>query len=466
MPKYRTAPFATDRMPPGIPYIIWNEAAERFSFYGMKTILIVFMTRYLLDSTHALAPMGEENAKFWFHTFVAAVYFTPFLGALISDGFLGKYRTIMALSLVYCAGHFALAADETRVGLGIGLTLIAIGAGGIKPCVSANVGDQFGKSNAHLLNKVFGWFYWSINLGAFASTMLTPWLLNHYSSRVAFGVPGVLMCIATLAFWLGRNKFAHIPPAGPGYFRESFTGENLRTLGRLAIIYLFAVMYWSLYDQSGSAWVLQAENMNLKWLSVTWLPSQIQAFNPLLIMALIPVFSYAVYPALGRVFRVTPLRKIGIGFFMCAATFVLSAQIEHWIALGQRPSIAWQLLAYVILTCSEVLVSITCLEFAYEQAPPKMKSLIMSFYLLSMSLGNEFTAVVNKVIQDDQGHSRLTGVTYYLFFAAAMLVVSLLFIPVAARYREKTYIQDETPEAPPEQTPPALSMGLESERSG
>src|SRR5690606_9656710 len=109
-------------------------------------------------------------------------------GAILSDWLLGKYRTIILLSLVYCAGHIALSADETRLGLFAGLILIAIGAGGIKPCVSAHVGDQFGAKNQQLLPRVFGWFYFSINLGAAVSSLLTPVLLKRHGPWLAFGV--------------------------------------------------------------------------------------------------------------------------------------------------------------------------------------------------------------------------------------------------------------------------------------
>ncbi|HYQ71075.1 MAG TPA: MFS transporter, partial [Gammaproteobacteria bacterium] len=136
MAKYLTAPLARPGMPSGIPYIVANEAAERFSYYGMRAILVVFMTQYLVGSGGAPDLMSEDEAKGWFHLFASAVYFTPLLGALLADGLLGKYRTIILLSLVYCAGHFSLALDDTRAGLAIGLGLIALGAGGIKPCVS------------------------------------------------------------------------------------------------------------------------------------------------------------------------------------------------------------------------------------------------------------------------------------------------------------------------------------------
>ncbi|HEX5317292.1 MAG TPA: MFS transporter, partial [Candidatus Kapabacteria bacterium] len=175
--KYATSPPNIEGMPPGVPYIIGNEGAERFSFYGMRTILIGFMTQFMLNHSGVLQGMPENEAQGWFHQFVSSVYWMPFFGAIISDGWLGKYRTILYLSIVYCLGHFTLAFMDTSFGisfgqkwvLAIGLVLIAIGAGGIKPCVSANVGDQFGESNKHLLSKMFGWFYFSINAGSFIS---------------------------------------------------------------------------------------------------------------------------------------------------------------------------------------------------------------------------------------------------------------------------------------------------------
>jgi hypothetical protein len=151
--KYLTAPLPSASMPRGIPYIVGNEAAERFSFYGMNCILIIFMTTYLKAANGKLDVMDEPQAKAYFHLFKSAVYFFPVFGAMLSDIFLGKYRTIILLSIVYCFGHLALAIDDTRLGLVIGLSLIVIGSGGIKPCVSANVGDQFGKPTSTFSKK-------------------------------------------------------------------------------------------------------------------------------------------------------------------------------------------------------------------------------------------------------------------------------------------------------------------------
>jgi POT family proton-dependent oligopeptide transporter len=387
--------------------------------------------------------MSDEETKFYFHLFVSAVYFTPILGALISDIWLGKFKTIVIFSIINCLGLLALVIDDTRIGLFTGLTLIAIGSGAIKPCVSANVGDQFGKTNKHLLAKVYGWFYFSINFGAFFSYMLIPELLDKYGARVAFSVPAASMLLATIAFWMGRKRFVHAPPGGIGFIKETFSGEGIKAIGKLSIIYAFTAMFWALFDQMDSSWILQANDMNRNWLGHEWLPPQIMAANPLMIMILIPIFSYAIYPAINKIFRLTPLRKISIGLFVAALTYVVSAWIETRIGAGEKPSIGWLVLACLIITSAEVMVSITCLEFSYTQAPKKMKSFIMAVFLLSISLGNLFTAGVNFFIQNEDGSSKLAGASYFWFFALMMFLTAVIFVPVAALYKEKAYIQDE-----------------------
>jgi POT family proton-dependent oligopeptide transporter len=441
----RTAPAKTQGMPAGIPYIVGNEAAERFSFYGMRAILAVFMTQYLRDRTGALAPMSENDADKWYHIFVASNYFFPIFGAILADALWGKYRTIFWLSIVYCFGHFALSLDDTRLGLFVGLSLIAIGSGGIKPCVSANVGDQFGASNQHLISRAFGWFYFSINAGSFVSILLIPWLLQHYGSRVAFAVPGVLMALATVIFWMGRRKFIHIPPGGKTFMRDTFNREGFAALGRLAIIFVFVAVFWSLWDQSGGEWVLQADKMDLHFAGITWLPSQIQAVNAIMILVFIPLFQYVIYPVISLVFPLTPLRKIGIGLVVTGASFLVSAWIETQLKAGLKPNIGWQLPAYALLTAGEIMVSITSLEFSYTQAPKTMKSIVMALYLWSITGGNAFTALVHAFIQNSDGTLKLSGSSYYLFFAGLSAGSAVVFAFFASRYREKTHLQDEFP---------------------
>ncbi|MBV9657206.1 MAG: POT family MFS transporter [Verrucomicrobia bacterium] len=450
--RYRTAPSQTETgMPPGVPYIIGNEAAERFSFYGMRGILIIFMTQYLVTRAGMPDHMGDAEARKNFANFVSAVYLLPILGAILAESFWGKYRTIFWLSLVYCAGHFALALDDTRTGLLVGLGLISLGAGGIKPCVSANVGDQFGESNKHLLSKVFGWFYFSINAGSFISTLLCPWLLNnpHFGPRWAFGIPGVAMVIATIFFWAGRKKFVHIPPGGKAFFQQFFSKEGLGALGRIAIVYVFIAVFWALWDQSsGGAWTLQCRNMDLNFFGIQLLPEQVQTANPILILLFIPLVNYVIYPLMARFFEPTPLRKIGIGLALTAFSYLVIAHIQTLIDAGGRPTVWWQFLAYVILTLGEAMTSITGLEFSYTQAPNKMKSAVMAAWLFTVSLGNQFTAAVNAFIQNPDGSSRISDHQYYMFFATICFIATAIFAVVAMFYRGKTYIQHSEEGAP------------------
>ncbi len=440
---YRTAPVPSTEIPAGIPFIIGNELAERFSYYGMRAILVVFMTQYLMDANGKLAPMTDSEATAYFHLFVSITYFTPFLGALLADGLFGKYRTIISLSIVYSLGHFCLALDDTRMGLLLGQSLIALGAGGIKPCVSAHLGDQFSFGNRHLLSKIFSWFYLAVNLGAFGSMLLVPWLLKTYGAPVAFTVPGLLMLLATGIFWSGRYRFVHIPAAGMGFVREALSGEGLRSLGRLSGIYLFIAMFWALFDQNGSSWVLQSQQMDRVVFGIEILPSQIQAANPLLIVLLTPLFYKQLYPVLGRYLYLGYINKIAIGLFITVLSFALVAGIQMRIDAGFHPGIGWQLLAYLLLTSAEVMVSITCLEFSYTQAPRSMKSFVMSLYMAAVALGNLFTSAVNFFIENPDGSSRLAGAGYFWFFTALMLATALGFVWHSRNYREKTYLQEE-----------------------
>jgi POT family proton-dependent oligopeptide transporter len=363
------------------------------------------------------------------------------IGAVVSDAFFGKYKTIFWLSLVYCAGSVVLALDHTRLGLTLGLTLIAIGSGGIKPCVSSHVGDQFGSDNQHLLSRAFGWFYFSVNFGSFFSILLIPWLLEHYGPMPAFGVPAVLMLLAAFVFWLGRFKFAHIPPTGKTFLRDTFCKEGMLTLGRIAIIYAFVAIFWSLWDQSGGEWVTQAEKMNLDFAGITWLSSQIQALNAIMILAFIPLFQYLIYPAIDKVYPLTPLRKIGLGLIVTGLSFFVSAWIETQIAAGLRPNIGWQIPAYALLSAGEVMVSITGLEFAYTQAPKHMKAMVQALYLLAVSAGNFFTAAVHWFIANPDGSVKLHGAAYYNFFAWLSIGCVVVYVFIAKAYQEKSYLQ-------------------------
>ncbi|BBO34880.1 POT family MFS transporter [Lacipirellula parvula] len=451
---YRTTPQQIETMPPGIGYIIGNEVAERFSFYGMRAILYVFMTEHLMSAAGSPAVMDKETATEWQHWFMVGVYALPLFGAILSDWLLGKYRTIITLSLAYCLGHAVLAlvdfpqvtGAEPKTLLLIALCLLSLGAGGIKPCVSAHVGDQFGSQNKQLLPRIFQWFYFSINLGAAGSMILTPRLLANFGPGVAFGVPGVLMAIATFVFWLGRHEFVHIPATGNRLFTEIISPDSRRAIFNLMPVFVFTMMFFCLFDQTQSRWVEQAKSMNRNVMGFDFNPSEFQAVNSIFVLILVPIFGTIIYPTCERFFAVTPLRKIGAGLFVTAISFAICALVQKWIDGGGHPHIAWQVLAYIVITAGEVLVSITVLELSYTQAPQKIKSFMMGvFMLVAIAGGNVLTAVVNGKIKafEAAGYRFLTGENYYWTFTIAMVATAVVFVAWSQFYRGQTYIQGE-----------------------
>jgi POT family proton-dependent oligopeptide transporter len=449
----------TGKMPKQISYIVGNEAAERFSFYGMRSILVIFMTQYLF--------LKEHKAKEVFHLFAFANYFIPVFGAILADRFLGRYKTILYLSLFYCVGHGILALFESEIGLYTGLFFIAVGSGGIKPCVSALVGDQFDRSNEHLLDKVYSIFYFSINFGSFFSTLLIPWTLKAYGPGVAFGIPGILMGVATLIFWLGRKEYMVAPHSGHGsqflsviwyavthqkdrrpgqrfleVAEQKFSKEKVK--GIQAVLSIFAVFaattgFWALYDQHGASWVLQAKRMDRDFWGVHLESSMIPAVNPILVMTLLPLFSFGVYPWIEKLgIKTTPLRKMGVGMLLIALSFFWVGFLQSRIDLGERLNIIWQLGPWVILTAAEVMVSVTGLSFAYTQAPKEMKSTIMSLWLMTTAFGNLLTAVVSRL------NPFQSGAMEFYFYAVLMLAVALVFAFMASRYQDKDYLGAES----------------------
>jgi len=226
---------AADRWPRQVKYIIGNETAERFSYYGMRSILALYITTALLQT--------KDRATSIIHLFVFVNYFLPLFGGWLSDRIWGRYKTILWISLFYCVGHGVLATSDLFTSveaklncLYLGLGLIAFGSGGIKPCVSAFMGDQFADNQQHLMRKAYAAFYFAINFGSFFSFLVIPWIaakqvdlgadagffdrvfwqmkhagFNGYSW--AFGVPGILMALATFIFWLGTKHYVRKPPA-------------------------------------------------------------------------------------------------------------------------------------------------------------------------------------------------------------------------------------------------------------
>ncbi|GAB3383426.1 POT-type proton-dependent oligopeptide transporter [Lysobacter fragariae] len=506
------SPQGQGKLPRQIPYIIGNEACERFGFYGMRNIL----TQFLVGTLLLYLPEAERAgaSKDVFHSFVIGVYFFPLLGGWISDRFFGKYNTIFWLSLVYALGFVLLSfSTGNRTGFYAGMFLIALGSGGIKPLVSSFVGDQFDQSNKGRAKVVYDAFYWTINFGSFFASLLMPIFLRGYGPAVAFGIPGALMFVALAIFWAGRKRYVHVPAAasnphsflnvvrtalmaqrpgqGRGGYYVALVGavlavgalgawlagsmefvpafclalvlvlafggvgaamqlerargahpdeavDGVRAVLRILIVFALVTPFWSLFDQKASTWVLQGDAMT----KPAWFQSsQMQALNPALVMLIIPFNNLVLYPMLRRFgIEPTPLRRMGTGIAFSGVAWIVAGSLQLAIDGGDPVSIMWQVLPYALLTFGEVLVSATGLEFAYSQAPQSMKGTIMSFWMLSVTVGNLWVLLSNAAVRNDAVTAQIASTGFsqtaflMFFFAGFALLAALAFALYARRY--------------------------------
>ena len=518
-----SAPPRNDRWPSQVKFILGNEGAERFSYYGMKGILSAYLTGVLL--------MTKDGAASVIHLFGFVNYFMPVLGAWVSDRFWGRYRTILWISLFYCLGHGVLACadlttsvDAKTLILYAGLALIAFGSGGIKPCVSAFMGDQFGPGQRHLLEKAYAAFYWMINLGSTLAFLIIPWVRDAHGYSWAFGIPGIAMGVATLIFWLGTPRYEHVPPsgdpawrskvawlaavlgavtllvvaklkqaawydaalwgtlgafalaavwwtatmirkvreagspvalsafsvwwyavlhwAGSGFRRfrstveERFTPEAVdqgMAYGRILSIFATIPVFWALFDQTFSTWVMQGEQMQKYMLgSYAIGAEQMLSANPIMVLLLVPFTTLVLYPMLGR--WATPLRRMAVGMVLAALSFVIVAGLQRRLEGGETVSILWQTLPYLVLTMAEVLISTTGLEFAFTQAPKAMKSTITGYWQLTVAVGNLLVVYITAALGGGHGDESVTSGRFMLY-AGLTAVVAVIFSVIAAFYR-------------------------------
>lgn len=514
--------------PKQVKYILGNEAAERFSFYGMKGILALYITGILLKS--------EDQATSIVHLFGMIVYFMPVLGAWVSDRLWGRYRTILWISMFYCAGHAVLACSDLTGSLDakstllyIGLGLIAFGAGGIKPCVSAFMGDQFRPHQRHLLEKAYAAFYWMINLGSTLAFLVIPWVKDTQGYGLAFGIPGIAMGVATFIFWRGTRLYDQVSPHGDPAWRTKlawllsvigaivaliwtgfrfpaaltpailgcagafivaaaiwtrrmvsgvngaaepvepaaftvwwyaiirrFTGKSGTlwegldkkftatavdhgiSFGRILSIFALVPVFWALFDQTFSTWLLQGRQMEPFYIGSYKVGAEVMlAANPILVLIFIPVTAIFIYPALGK--WATPLRRMASGMFLTVFSYLVVAWLQHRLENGESLSVAWQTAPYLFITFAEVLVSTTGLEFAFTQAAPGMKSTITGYWQLTVAAGNFLVVLLTTLLG---GHDSASSVSSsrFILYACIMLGAAVIFSLIAARYRYRQSI--------------------------
>uniref|UniRef100_A0A3Q3MRD6 Solute carrier family 15 member 1 n=1 Tax=Mastacembelus armatus TaxID=205130 RepID=A0A3Q3MRD6_9TELE len=363
--------------PISIFFIVVNEFCERFSYYGMRAVLVLYFKYFLR--------WDDDFATTIYHTFVALCYLTPILGAIVADSWLGKFKTIVYLSIVYAVGQVILAVsaihditDANKDGTPdnmsfhialsmVGLILIALGTGGIKPCVAAFGGDQFQDHQEKQRSTFFSIFYLSINAGSLLSTVITPILRGqecgiHTKQKcypLAFGVPAALMVVALIVFIVGsrmynktapqgnimvkvckcigfavKNRFKHRAPQYPkrdhwmDWAEEKYDKlliAQVKMVLKVLFLYIPLPMFWALFDQQVFTTFLTRTLYGLLVIQ----PDQMQTVNPILILILVPIVDSVLYPLISKCkLNFTPLRRMTVGMFLAALAFVAAALVQ------------------------------------------------------------------------------------------------------------------------------------------
>ena len=280
------------------------EGMERFSYYGFRAIL----TLYFVSLN-----MRESSAAAGFMFTSALAYAAPLIGAWLSDERWGRYSTIMRFGGVYAVGLWVLVAAAAVASLPwtiVALVFVGLGTGGIKPCVSTFGADQIDGAvgdASEATRRYFAVFYASINLGSVFSYLLVPAMRAIFGYAAAFAVPAVLLAAALAVFIGGRRKYTMLPPREGGVgvpaaiWRACATraqDDDARELRSIGEVMVLLPVFWMLYDQQGSIWVVQASEM--KNFKGKLQPETMGVINPVLILLLLPVFEKWIYPALER----------------------------------------------------------------------------------------------------------------------------------------------------------------------
>jgi proton-dependent oligopeptide transporter, POT family len=414
--------------PRGFWFIFWGELAERASFYGMKTILLLYMIQKL--------GYTDANSATVVSLFTATCYILPIIGGYIADHYLGKFKTIIYFAIPYVAGQIIIGSFTTEIGLYVALLLLAGGSGTIKPNISTLMGLMYQKEGkSHLLTQAFSWFYMAINIGASITTFSLPYIRDHYGYRVAFMAPAALMIVALGVFFFGKKYYPKEEiKKGP---RPTKTPEQKHeertTLVRLSGLFLMIVFFWSVFDQSYSSWTLFARDyMNLDITILQWSwhipPDAIQSINPILIVAMTPLFAWIwARTDRSKALRLSSPKKMLLGFFLvmlCMGTMTVAG----FLGVSSKISILWEIGAYVLMTMAELCISVVGLQLAFEEAPDHMKSMITGIWLFTVFLGDTLAALFARL------YTSTTPANFFGALTILMTLVAFIFFLIGRRF--------------------------------
>jgi proton-dependent oligopeptide transporter, POT family len=407
-PRLATSPDDLFGHPRGLAFLFTTEMWERFSYYGMRALLVLYMINHLLLPGQAEGVIGLSHLKsgleslfgqlgtqpFASHIYglyTGLVYLTPVFGGLIADRLLGQHRTILLGAALMAAGHFMMAFQSLFL---FALTTLIIGNGCFKPNMSAQVGTLYAPGDRRR-DRAYSIFYVGINLGAFLAPLVCGTLGEEYGWHYGFTAAGVGMTIALVIYLFGMRT---LPPdelqvaRAEGTERKPLDRNEWRSIAALIVLFLPTTLFWATYEQQGNTIPLWAETYTdryidlLVWkgeIPVTWF----QAFNPFLIFAFTPLVIglWAWQTSRGR--EPSTVTKMAIGCFgVTLANLILAC--AAWVGAGDSVSWLWLLGYFVVITLGELYLSPLGLSLVSKVSPTRAVSLMMGVWLSTSFVGN------------------------------------------------------------------------------
>jgi dipeptide/tripeptide permease len=438
--------------PIGFWFFFWGEFAERCSYYGMKAILTLYMADKL--------KLGNDDAATYMAFFVAGCYFLPLAGGFVADRFFGKYWTIVGFSIPYILGHVILGFENYWFLL-LALSLLAMGSGVIKPNISTLMGltyDQQRPGNDQLRSDAFAMFYAAINIGAALSSLTMPWIRTHYGYAIAFLFPAGLMTISFAVFAAGKPYYAKEVIAYKPKTPEE-RAVQWAVLSRLLGLFFLVMFFWAVFDQASTTWIFFGQSfMDCRLFGVNVDPDSIQAFNPVFIVIFLPLVQVLWHVLAKNGLKVRATDKMILGFLLTAATMAIMAGagyaagvepekrpklddnheqivkngqvvMEFWTKDENKVTVWWQVLAFLIITIAEILISVTGLELAYAAAPKSMTGFVTACWLVTVAMAD---LLINAPVQ--RLYSTMPPGYYFTGLAVTLLIVTGAFFFVARQF--------------------------------
>ncbi len=419
--------------PTGFWFVFFGELAERASYYGMRTLLALYMIDVLGFSEAA----GTTVMK----AFMAGCYVTPFFGGWVAERFLGRYKTILYYSLPYVIGHLILGGVQNPTGLFIALVLLALGSGAIKPNTSVLLGQIYDAEHKEtLMNEGFSMYYAAVNIGAAVSAFTLPLIVDAQGGKygLALMVPAVLMVAAFGVFAFGKRWYptenvralARIPKTPQQ--REA----ERKTLLRIAGVFGAIAIFWLIYDQNADTWIYFSQShTDLRLFGLHMGANQMQALNPIFIVVMTPIFNFIWNQAKkmrgGR--EVPDTRKMLFGYGIVVVTSFVMAYAAWLTRSGAIVSLWWVVVATFIITLAELCISPVGMEFAYREALPGTKSIVTAAFWMMVFVGDSLGLILAPSYEKS-----LTPAPYFAILAILMTITALAFIPIARKFEHST----------------------------